>query len=154
MRIVIVVPVIFVCRVVVFAELGAEVVCISPYYNVNRKGVSDYLRADGITYTGRTIAVYVGGERIEMGVHEGRVKGVRVFFLHNALVFPKPYPDHSAHAQVRVLAAFGKAFLELLCQWHLIPSLVVTNDWFTGLIPAYARKGHFGASDSRAALAL
>jgi glycogen synthase len=126
------------------AELGAEVVCISPYYNVNRKGVGDYLRSDGILYTGRNVAVWVGDEKIEMGVHEGRVKGVRVFFLHNATVFPKPYPTLDAHGQVRVLSAFAKGCLELLCQWREIPSLVVTNDWFTGLVPAYARHGHFG----------
>ena len=126
------------------AELGAEVVCISPYYHVNRKGATDYLRADGIRYSGRNVGVWVGGERVEMGVHEGRVKGVRLFFLHNATVFPRPYPPHDAAAQVRVLAAFAKGALELLCTWRLIPSVVVTNDWFTALLPAYARHGHFG----------
>jgi hypothetical protein len=45
------------------ADLGAEVICISPYYHVNRKGVSDYLRFDNICYAGRTIGVWVGGER-------------------------------------------------------------------------------------------
>jgi glycogen synthase len=126
------------------AELGAEVICISPYYNLNRKGVADYLKADNILYSGRTVTVSVGGERIEMGVHEGRVHDVRLFFLHHAFVFPKPYPSLDAYQQVRVLSAFAKACLELLCQWRLIPSLVVTNDWFTGLVPAYARHGHFG----------
>jgi starch synthase len=38
----------------------------------------------------------------------------------------------------------AKATLELLCQVKLIPSLVVTNDWFTGLTAAYAKAGHFG----------
>jgi starch synthase len=84
--------------------------------------------------------------RIEMGVHEGRVKNVRLFFLHNASVFPRPYPDLDAYGQMRVLAAFAKGTLELLCQWHLIPNMVVTNDWFTGLVPAYARYGQFGKS--------
>ena len=79
-----------------------------------------------------------------MGVHEGRVKDVRLFFLHNASVFPRPYPDLDAAGQVRVLTAFSKATLELLCQWRLIPKLIVTNDWFTGLVPAYARHGRFG----------
>lgn len=26
----------------------------------------------------------------------------------------------------------------------LIPSVCVTNDWFTGFVPAYAKIGHFG----------
>lgn len=125
------------------AELGAEVVCISPYYNVNRKGVSDYLRQDGITYTGRNVVVWVGGERIEMGVHEGVVHDVRVLFLHNPTVFPRPYPPHDAFHQVRVMSAFARGTLETLCQWRLIPSLIITNDWFTGLVPAYARNPRF-----------
>jgi glycogen synthase len=131
------------------AELGLEVICVSPYYHVNRKGGTDYLRADGITYTGRNVAVYAGSERIEMGVHEGKVKGVRLFFLHNSDVFPRPYPPHDAFNQIRVMAAFAKGTLELLCQWRLIPGVVVTNDWFTGLVPAYARHGHFGDAFQR-----
>ena len=62
-------------------------------------------------------------------------------------VFPpcgRPYPNHNAYAQMRVLTCFNKAALETLCQLHLIPSIVVTNDWFTGLAPAFARHGHFG----------
>ena len=38
----------------------------------------------------------------------------------------------------------AKSTLEALCQKRLIPSLIVTNDWFTGLVAAYARSGHFG----------
>jgi hypothetical protein len=82
------------------AELGSDVICISPYYNVNRKGVGDYLRHDNITYTGRNVAVWVGSERIEMGIHEGRVHNVRLFFLHHAEVFPRPYPSMDAYGQV------------------------------------------------------
>lgn len=128
------------------AELGAEVICISPYYHLNRKGVADYLAADGIQYTSRNVTVWVGGDKMEMGVHEGLVHGVRVLFLHNPLIFPKPYPPHDAYAQTRVMATFAKGTLELLCQWRLIPGLIVTNDWFTGLVPAYARNPKFFGS--------
>ena len=34
--------------------------------------------------------------------------------------------------------------MEILCHINEIPSLVVTNDWFTGLVPAYVKHGHFG----------
>lgn len=30
------------------AELGQEVICISPYYHHDRKGRTDYIKADGI----------------------------------------------------------------------------------------------------------
>jgi starch synthase len=38
----------------------------------------------------------------------------------------------------------GKATLEVLCWFEKIPAVVVTNDWFTGLVPAYAKQGFFG----------
>lgn len=33
--------------------------------------------------------------------------------------------------------------MELLCYIKCVPSVVVTNDWFTGLVPAYVKNGHF-----------
>eukprot|EP01138_Halocafeteria_seosinensis_P003736 gb/GECG01003819.1/.p1 GENE.gb/GECG01003819.1/~~gb/GECG01003819.1/.p1 ORF type:complete len:2286 (+),score=259.53 gb/GECG01003819.1/:1-6858(+) len=122
------------------AQLGADVTVVSPYYDVDRKGRKDYLRPDGILYTGKNIGVWVGDERLEFGVHEGVVNGVRLLFLHNPLIFPKPYPGLDAWFQVRVMSAMAKATLEVLCQWELIPRVVVTNDWFTGMISAYARR--------------
>jgi glycogen synthase len=48
------------------------------------------------------------------------------------------------------MSAFARATLEALCQWRCIPSLVITNDWFTGLVPAYARNPRFfGAAFNR-----
>ena len=70
-------------------ELGADVVVISPYYHVDRKGKGDYLVADGIVYTGRTVSVWVGNEKLTLGVHEGRVNGVHLLFLHHSEVFPR-----------------------------------------------------------------
>jgi hypothetical protein len=66
---------------------------------VNRKGVGDYLKADGIVYSGRNVGATVGGERIEMGVHEGVVNNVRVLFLHNATeTFTQPTQADAAAA--------------------------------------------------------
>ena len=39
---------------------------------------------------------------------------------------------------------FSKACLEWLCVRKVLPSVVVTNDWFTGFAPGYARVGAFG----------
>jgi len=131
------------------AELGAHVICISPYYHQNRKGVSNYLAKDGMLYSGRTIALNIGeggGERVVMGVHEGVKGGVHYLFFHNALVFPKPYPSHDASAQMRVLTAFCKGTLQVLCDWKVKPSLVITNDWFTALVPAFTRNKRFFGS--------
>lgn len=79
-----------------------------------------------------------------MGVHEGLVKGVKVIFLHNGDIFPCPYPDAQPAFIVQQIAVFGKACLEFCCQRGIIPDMCVTNDWFTGLVAAYAKHGHFG----------
>ena len=79
-----------------------------------------------------------------LGVHEGEVNGVKIIFLHNSDVFPTPYADNGALETVKQLAVFGKACLEFCCARQLVPSVCVTNDWFTALIPAYAKHGAFG----------
>ena len=126
------------------ADMGADVTVVSPFYDVDRKGRGDYLRPDGILYTGRNVGVWVGGQWVELGVHEGRVRGVRLLFLHQRDVFPRPYPTLDARGQLHALVTFAKGALETMCQWRISPGIVVTNDWFTGLMPAYARMGLFG----------
>ena len=129
------------------AEMGAQVVVIAPYYQdgagAGGKKPFGYLAPDGILYSGRNISVQVGGETLVMGVHEGVRGGVHHIFLHNASLFLYPYAKHDAHAQVRVLTAFNKGVLEVMCKSGIAPSLVVTNDWFTGLTPAYTRNRRF-----------
>lgn len=126
------------------ADLGQEVVVISPYYERNRKGQTGYLAQDpaGIRYVDN-IHVGIGGG-FTLGVHEGMVKGVKVVFLHNGDIFPSPYPDAQPGYVVQQIAVFGKAVLEYCCQRQIIPAVCVTNDWFTGLTAAYAKIGHFG----------
>lgn len=126
------------------ADLGQQVIVISPYYERNRKGQTGYLAADpaGIKYVDNLYTDIGGGCTI--GIHEGTVKGVRVVFLHNSDLYPSPYPDAQPDFAVHQIAAFGKACLEYCCKRECIPAVCVTNDWFTGLIPAYAKVGHFG----------
>jgi starch synthase len=84
-------------------------------------------------------------ERYEFGVHYGTGNGgIKYYFLHNANLFPRPYPDFGPAQTVREIASFAKASLQLLCDLQIIPSIILTNDWFTGLTPAYAKNGSFG----------
>lgn len=126
------------------ALLGEEVWVISPYYEKNRKGETGYLAKDpaGIEYK-ENITVTLNAP-YTMGVHEGEVHGVKVIFLHNSEIFPTPYADNGCAEVVKQLAIFGKACLEFCCAREMIPSVCITNDWFTGLIPAYAKVGAFG----------
>ena len=118
--------------------------CISPYYERNRKGETGYLSRDpaGIEFK-YTITVSLN-QQYQVGIHEGVVNGVKVVFLHNAEIFPTAYADSKCVELVKQLAVFGKGCLEFLCQRKIIPAVVLTNDWFTGLIPAYAKVGAFG----------
>ena len=126
-------------------SIGQEIIMISPYYNQNRKGHTNYLSNDpfNIHYI-RNVVINLDN-RYEFGVHYGTGNGgIKYYFLHNANIFPRPYPDFGPAQCVREIACFAKASLQLLCDLQIIPSIILTNDWFTGLTPAYAKNGSFG----------
>ena len=125
--------------------IGQEIIMISPYYNQNRKGKTDYLANDpfNIHYI-KNVSIQLDNH-YEFGVHYGEGNnGIKYYFLHNAGIFPRPYPDSGPADTVRQMACFCKASLQLLCDIKIIPSLIVTNDWFTGFTPAYGKCGAFG----------
>jgi glycogen synthase len=41
---------------------------------------------------------------------------------------------------VREITCFAKAFLQLLFDLKIIPSIALTNDWLTSLTPVYEKK--------------
>jgi len=126
------------------AALGAEVHVISPYYNYDRKGKTGYLKEEGITYR-QNLITYVGNEYLEVGVHYGFEHGVHLHFLHNYKYFTTPYQAGSPVYQLSSIVLMAKASLELCCQLRIFPSVIICNDWYTGLIPAYGKKsGAFG----------
>ena len=125
-------------------DLGQEIIMISPYYHQNRKGKINYLEGDpfNIRYI-QNVKIQLDGE-YGFGVHYGTGNnGIKYYFLHNATIFPKPYPDLGPADITREMACFGKASLQLLCDLGIIPTLIITNDWFTGFTPAYG-KSAFG----------
>ena len=125
--------------------IGQDIIMISPYYNQNRKGKTDYLANDpfNIHYT-KNVSIQLDN-KYEFGVHYGTGNnGIQYYFLHNASIFPRPYPELGPADIVREMACFGKASLQLLCDLGVIPSLIITNDWFTGFTPAYGKNGAFG----------
>lgn len=87
------------------------------------------------------MAIQIGDKRVEVGIHEGLERGVKVVFFHNADVFPKPYPDAGPGYVVFQLTVFNKACLEYCCQKRIKPSIFITNDWFTGLMAGYRNAG-------------
>lgn len=125
--------------------LGREVIVISPYYDKNRKGEIEYLKRDPAKFE------YIKNVEIDLdlhysfGIHYGEVNGVKLYFLHNFTIFPFPYPDVLADFAVKQIACFCKASLELICSEKIVPDIILTNDWFTGMAAAYSKHGHFGS---------
>lgn len=91
------------------ADLGQEVIVISPYYERNRKGHTGYIQADGIHYKDNLHVDIAGG--CTLGVHEGMVKGVKLVFLHNSDLYPCPYPEAQPDFAVHQISVFAKACL-------------------------------------------
>ena len=44
------------------------------------------------------------------------------------------------------MCLYAKITLELLCKIKIIPALIVTNDWYSGLLPGYVKNKTFGES--------
>ena len=129
------------------ASLGQEMIIISPYYNINKEGNSNYLSNDPLNFQHiRNVTINLD-EKYEFGIHFGTGNdGIKYYFLHNTDIFPKPYPNFEPKMAIRSISCFAKASLQLLCDLNLIPSIIVTNDWFSGLTPVYSKNGSFGAT--------
>ena len=78
-----------------------------------------------------------------LGVHSGRWEGLQLYFLHNITLYPRPYEEGDCIYSVQQMSVFNKGALELCCQQKILPSIVLSNDWFTGLLPAYGKNPHF-----------
>ncbi|OHT12994.1 glycosyl transferase [Tritrichomonas foetus] len=123
-------------------QLGLDIHCVSPYYNVSPKGETGYLEKYGIEFK-QIIDVYAP-DQIKIGIHYGVVDGVKCWFLHHYTFFAAPYQTGSSSFRLQILVIMAKASLEMCCQFRMIPKLIVSNDWMTGLVPAIARK-QFGS---------
>lgn len=124
-------------------QIGLDVSVISPYYNVSPKGETDYLKKYGIEWK-MTIDVFAPSQ-IQIGIHYGVVDGVKCWFLHHHSFFAAPYQTGSPSFRLQLLVLMAKASLELCCQTRIIPALIISNDWMTGLVPAFGKK-QFGTT--------
>ena len=123
------------------ASLGQEVIIISPYYEQNNKGISNYLSND--THHLKNISINLD-EKYEFGLHYGNHNDIMYYFLHNSNLFPRPYADLGPEMTIKQISSFAKASLKVLCDIQIIPSIICTNDWFTGLTAAYSKNNSFG----------
>ena len=125
--------------------LGQDVIIISPYYYQNFDGNKNYLENNDIDFKyikditisldeNYTFRIYYGINNI----------GIKYYFIENNNLFPKLYPNYNTPDTLRQISCFAKTSLQLLCDINVVPSIIVTNDWFTGLTPAYGKDGTFG----------
>ena len=125
--------------------LGQDIIIISPYYYKNSRGKTDYLEDDpcDIKYL-KDVSISLDDNytfEIYQGISE---TGIKYYFMKNQDIFPKIYPQFDPADTLREIACFAKASLQLLCDLRILPPIIVTNDWTTGLTPAYGKDGSFG----------
>jgi starch synthase len=125
-------------------HIGQDVLVISPYYEKNKKGETGYLSKDPANFEHVFNIEVTLDKKYTFGVHFGTVDGVKLYFLHNYEIFPTAYAEGNNSFVLKQICIMGKASLELLCHLNLVPAVVVTNDWSTGLTAAYSKYGHFG----------
>jgi glycogen synthase len=128
------------------APFNLDITVVSPYYDRNSKGETNYLQKPeygSIQFKQTMMGIKVGSQAADVGIHVGIVNGVKLIFLHSPLFFPKTYPEGSSEYRMKGITLFAKASLEALCQLSIVPSIIVTNDWFCGLIPAYVKDKKF-----------
>ena len=127
------------------SALGQDIIIISPYYYKNSKGKTDYLENDEYDFKYlQDVSITLDGNYTFEIYHGKSDSGIKYYFMKNQDLFPKIYPELSPSETLRQIACFAKASLQLLCDLRVIPSIIVTNDWVTGLTPAYGKDGSFG----------
>lgn len=94
--------------------MNEEIYIITPYYHKNKKGETGYLAADGFKHT-MNIEVWFNGQKAVIGITEGTVNRVKIFWLHNEEFFPLAYCGEEALYVIKQLTVYAKGCLELLC---------------------------------------
>lgn len=82
---------------------------IAVYYDKNRKGEAGYLEKDpaGFRHV-KNVSVTAGNAKYTLGVHAAVVDKVKTIFMHNATLYPRPYPDFDAANTLRQIVVFSK----------------------------------------------
>ena len=125
--------------------LGQDIYVISPYYQKNKNGKSNYLESDRCGFICLNSFEISLNKKYNFDIYFGKLHGVKLYFIKNDEIFPTPYSSKTpSDFLILQMAVMGKASLGLLNNMGIIPSLIVSNDWFTGFVPAYGKGGHFG----------
>jgi starch synthase len=123
-------------------RLGADVTVVSPKYrtvDTARLGLAKWLR---------TVPVWLGSERVDVGIWEGRLAGgkVRLFLVEHAPSFDRDglyaMPGGGDFADnARRFTLLGRAALEICAHMNVWPDVVHGHDWQAGPALVHARFG-------------
>jgi starch synthase len=145
-------------------KAGVPVTIITPLYNYengNKHQSAQHLLSHGVQIgTERVQPRYVGSITVNVGptyyqgttfhrrppsalpikVFLAQSGRLRVFLLANASIFDRLYQPVYADEQLRRAVAFSRATLETIATSHfgIRPSAIVSNDWMTACVPAFA----------------
>ena len=114
-------------------KIGQEVIVISPYYE-NFKNDNEDIEIQLF----KNIEVTLD-ENYTFEIYYAEKDNIKYFFLKNFILLPKPYPEGYCSETLRSVCSFCKASIQLLYDIKYIPSIILSNDWFTGLIAAYGK---------------
>lgn len=106
------------------ARQGYSVYVVTPYFNYNKYGHTNYLRPeDGFSYVGNVTVGIGDWERQDFGIHVGKENGVNLVFLHNYTYFPTPYSGETPEYKLRSVVALSKAALQACIFLNIKPSM-------------------------------
>lgn len=94
----------------------------------------------GPTYHSGTTSCRRAPSAVPVKVYEATHNNIRLFLLANTSVFDRLYQPVFADEQLRRAIVFSRAVLETVAAKHLgiRPSVLISNDWMTACIPAFA----------------
>ena len=119
-------------------ELGLDIIIISPYYhcyNLKKYPFNNFSKINQIS-----IQLDVN---YNFDIYLGEKNGFQYYFIYNPNLFKIPHPSLTGVETIREISCFSKASLQLLVDLNLIPEVIITNDAYTGFVPAYARNNSF-----------
>jgi starch synthase len=145
-------------------KAGIPVTIITPLYayaNGNKHAAAQHLLTNGIQLgSEKVIPTYLGSVTVNLGptyhigtTHHRRAPSaipikvflaqsgsLRVFMLSNPSVFDRLYQPVYADEQLRRAIIFSRATLETIIAQHfgIRPSAIISNDWMTACVPAFA----------------
>lgn len=159
----------------VFESVGIETTIVAPLYEESQGSKhrsAKELLEEGIVLNGKRVPIHsLGTVRVPFGpemksgtdavrrsaeiaiveVYEAREKLVRAIFLRHRRLADRLYAGVDSSEQLRRAIFLSRGALEVLRdeRFGLEPDLLITNDWITGLLPAYQKIHPRYSSSSR-----